>query len=607
MTKPLSKEEKERRAKARYLAPAQAVVAAHMAKDKATANAKKRSGRLTRSECDDMNAAVAYIKLTNYPSVNDLCSNVERLVYGSRAAKAIANAVERGLIRGYRHPQATKREATRFYPADGKAPDGKASAKPKKASSPKLNNNDTMDMEDVVSYVLRRGPKTVTEVSENVQGLSPADARRAVANAVRLGKLNRDRNIYYNPDKLSPRAYQKAQAEREAKKPSAAARTIDQDMDRLRKGEMTNKEEVALVQRMADARGNRRKMAALAKLSMDAYIDMEHVVLNVDKWGYVDMDQMAVDLPGVNLSRAVANATKRGLIGLGKLGYYLIGEGSKEAPTDKSVSSKLSDKDLADVDEIVDYIFVNCPDDSTPVTTEHLGNGTELSRSAARQACMNGVKTDRLVRDGDGYRLVGAYKAAMTPAEVLVRKEREALRETGTGDTDAPIKEAAEKLARTLQELAAVKEVFDESRKQSATVEAALREKVELLEGEIVGWELRSNVQVLTYRFERWEHDRLRAAYAITVNWLESWLDGMDSNDSGEWSVDDWRGWARRQADGLRRGLGKMKPFQKREQPMTDVKPEPPENLHKMLAYLVSNNTMLDIEGMAARKAGAGG
>ncbi len=311
----------------------------------------------------------------------------------------------------------------------------------------------------------------------------------------------------------------------------------------------------------------------------------------------------------------------------------------------KAAKTELSDKDLNDVEEVVDFLMDNCPDSSPPVTAGEL----DSEAIGGPQVLRNALKLGRIVKDGDGYRLNKGHGGAKKAAATMLNDEERRVVETvselvkfiaynypgdkppatfkelvsgmppgfpvpstityaielgdvvrdGDGyrlvkaeddedEDDAAPREVDKKLDRCERDLKREREERSRSWQQCQTTEAALRQKVDLLESEIVGWELRNNVQVLAYRFERWEHDRLRDAYVTTVKWLESWLDGMDSKASDEWTVDDWRDWARRQADGLRLGLAKMKPFQRRQQPLTEVRPEPPESFHKMLAGLMS-------------------
>lgn len=127
MTKPLSKTEKAARAKSR-------AEKRHLAASiDAKVNAKKKAGGLSRSDRDDMNAAVAYIKLTNYSSADDVRNNVRRLNIYSRACEAIANAVERGLLDQY--PESSQ-SAGYYYLVTKNSPAQK-NVKPKKAAPTK--------------------------------------------------------------------------------------------------------------------------------------------------------------------------------------------------------------------------------------------------------------------------------------------------------------------------------------------------------------------------------------------------------------------------------------------------------------------------------------
>lgn len=276
--------------------------------------------------------------------------------------------------------------------------------------------------------------------------------------------------------------------------------------------------------------------------------------------------------------RVIADAVKLGRITTIRIKgrpshIYRLVKAKKKPATEakKAVKTELSDKDLNDVEEIVDFLMDNCPDRSPPVTAGEL----DSEAIGGPQVLRNALKLGRIVKDGDGYRLNKGGDVAMGALAILQKVEEESVR-------------CNEELVACKKELKESRDHSQAQAKENLELEAALREKADMLEGEIVGWELRSNVQVLTYRFERWEHDRLRDAYVTTVRWLENWLVGMGLKGSGEWAVDEWEAWAQREKETLVQGLTKMKPFQKRQRPLTEVRPEPPEDTHKMITLMMS-------------------
>ncbi len=166
------------------------------------------------------------------------------------------------------------------------------------------------------------------------------------------------------------------------------------------------------------------KKAAPKKVSKGELEDEDHLCDYIEREGPQSLDELM--RAGLYESREIAEKIIDSALEVQWIvktrGRYQLA--LAKMPQWERAAREKSDAALRDLEIVVDYIFVNCPDDSTPVTTEQLANGTELSRSVARRACMNGVKLGRLVRDADGYRLVKGHKGAKKAKKKLGRKAR---------------------------------------------------------------------------------------------------------------------------------------------------------------------------------------
>ncbi|KKN79982.1 hypothetical protein LCGC14_0334900 [marine sediment metagenome] len=336
------------------------------------------------------------------------------------------------------------------------------------------------------------------------------------------------------------------------------------------------------IKKKIPAKPKKKPATKAKKAPLGPIPDIVNYVVEEGPFSMKEQRECAPGLDNDAVYREAEEAVKLGWLRKNKKGIYSLARKvpKKKAPVKnkpvtkakKAAKTELSDKDLNDVEEVVDFLMDNCPDRSPPVTAGEL----DSEAIGGPQVLRNALKLGRIVKDGDGYRLNKGGDVAMGALAILQKVEEESV--------------------RCAEELAEVKKLYDEGRKKSATVEPALRTKVTTLEKQITGWELRNNIQIATYRLERWEAGLLSEGIQETGRSLAglrmAMNDGLTGGVPGDATIGDYRTWAFARLDELNAALAILNRYSyPRAGVMTEVKPEPSEDFDKMLTCLVSQDT----------------
>ncbi|KKN10594.1 hypothetical protein LCGC14_1035060 [marine sediment metagenome] len=539
MTKPLTKRQKKLRANAR--ANNMAAKREAEAKEYAAFVADEVLG-LNKNQSIDLadvigvvararQADAAFVK-ARLPGMSK--ANIARSIRWAKELRLVGQTDSGVLV--YKVPLPKKKAPAKKSPvaeAAKKARLSRQTAKAKKAS-PKLSRNDRQDMEYVVMHVRTEGPRTVEDFVCELQGISTDSAQRAVNNAVERGWLVKDGGDYRLPE-----------GHKGAKKAAPE----------LTKEELEAVEELVLF------------------LGENCPDDSPPVTAE-------ELGNESVGGEALGCDWTILAALKLGLIARDGDGYRLAkwykGAKSAKSKYDRApwfdAKAKMSIAEYTEMESVIGYVrrWGYSPTDVM---------AKDMPKIDVPRAVANAVKLGVIDHGKLGYYLVDDKPK--------------------TGGEPKPKKPITEDvLAACERELAKCKIAIEQQRKaamealrDSSAKEGALRTKVDTLEKLIAHWELRNNVQVATYRLERWVTGTLDEGIQETGRSLIELRSAMSGSPNGairDATTEDWIAWATERMVELNAAMAILNRYSYPRDPvMTEAKPEPGLGFTNAIIHMV--------------------